>query len=58
MSEKRRLVNLIFGNLILKPEKLDFMLRLPFDTLVNLPKNGEWYPRPDLNRQELTLHGF
>jgi hypothetical protein len=58
VSEKRRLVHLIFGSLILRPEKLDFILRSPFDTLVNLPKNGEWYPRPDLNRQELTLHGF
>ncbi len=58
VSEKRRLINLIFGNLILKPGKHDFMLRSPFDTLVNLPKTGEWYPRPDLNRQELTLHEF
>ncbi|MFP3121228.1 recombinase RecB [Rickettsia sp. R2] len=40
VSEKRRLVNLIFGDLILKPEKLDFMMRSLFDTLVNLPKNG------------------
>ncbi|KJV58244.1 cassette chromosome recombinase B domain protein [Rickettsia felis str. Pedreira] len=58
VGQKRRLINLIFGNLILKPGKLDFMLRSPFDTLVNSPKTGEWYPRPDLNRQELTLHGF
>ncbi|AXU06831.1 recombinase RecB [Rickettsia japonica] len=40
VSEKRCLVNLIFGNLILKLEKLDFMMRSLFNTLVNLSKNG------------------
>jgi len=43
VSEKRQLVSLTFSNLSLKGEKLEFMLRPPFDTFVEIPKTGEWY---------------
>jgi len=52
------LIKTVFSTIKLTGKKLDFMLRSPFDTMVNLSKVEEWYPRPDLNRQELTLHGF
>ncbi|MCZ6883773.1 hypothetical protein [Rickettsia helvetica] len=47
--EKRNLVNLVFANQTLKPEKLDFMLRPPFDTFVEIPKNEEWRTREESN---------
>ena len=39
IAEKRRLVNLVLASRILKPEKLDFILRPPFDTFIEIPKN-------------------
>ncbi|HJD59977.1 MAG TPA: recombinase family protein, partial [Rickettsia endosymbiont of Omalisus fontisbellaquei] len=49
IAEKRNLVNLVFANLTLKPKKLDFMLRPPFDTFVEIPKNEEWRTLKDSN---------
>ncbi|CAK6509896.1 hypothetical protein [Rickettsia helvetica] len=34
ITEKHNLVNLVFTNQTLKPEKLDFMLRPPFDSCI------------------------
>ena len=55
ISEKRDLINMVFWNLELKGYRLVYSLRPPFDAFVKTAKNGEWYPRPDLNRHELTL---
>nr|WP_253307833.1 hypothetical protein [Rickettsia endosymbiont of Ceutorhynchus assimilis] len=43
IAEKRNLVNLTFSNLSLNGEKLDFMLRSPFDAFVEIPKTAEWW---------------
>ncbi|MFY9589648.1 recombinase family protein [Rickettsia endosymbiont of Halotydeus destructor] len=43
IAEKRSLVNLVFSNLSLNGEKLDFMLRPPFDSFIEIPKTGEWW---------------
>ena len=49
LEEKRKLINLVFDNLKLKGEKLEFKLRPPFDAFVKLPKNGEWCALEDSN---------
>lgn len=49
ISEKRNLINLVFANLTLKPEKLDFKLRSPFDTFVQIAKTEEWRALKDSN---------
>jgi len=49
IAEKHNLVNLVFANLTLKPEKLDFMLRSPFDTFIQIPKTSEWCTLKDSN---------
>ena len=48
-EQKRKLINFVFSNLELKGEKLNLMLRPPFDELVKLPKSEEWRARRDLN---------
>ncbi|ABV79430.1 Cassette chromosome recombinase B [Rickettsia bellii OSU 85-389] len=53
IAEKRRLVNLVFANLFLNGEKLDFKLRLPFDTFINIPKSSEWWVIVDSNHRPL-----
>ena len=52
------LINLVLSTKKLNGRKLEFTLRPPFDAFVKTAKNGEWYPRPDLNRHELTLRRF
>jgi len=49
IAEKHNLVNLVFANLTLKPAKLELMLRPPFDTFVEIPKNEEWCTREESN---------
>ena len=49
LEEKRKLINLVFDNLKLKGEKLEFKLRPPFDAFVKLPKNEEWCALEDSN---------
>ncbi len=49
IERKRKLINLVFGNLELKDGKLDFMLRSPFDAFVKCTKIGEWRNRGDSN---------
>ncbi len=57
VEEKR---NLVFANLELNSEKLDYSLRPPFNSFVNLSENVEWWsqgvsnPRP-LGCQPSTL---
>ena len=41
-EQKRKLINFVFSNLFLKGEKLNLMLRPPFNELVKIPKSGEW----------------
>ncbi|CAG7825169.1 unnamed protein product, partial [Allacma fusca] len=43
VEEKRQLVNIVFSNLTLKSQKLEFTLRSSFDLFVKLPKNDEWW---------------
>ncbi len=43
IEEKRNLINFVFANLELKPGKLEYTLRPPFDVFVNLGKNEEWW---------------
>ncbi|WP_425361153.1 hypothetical protein [Candidatus Tisiphia endosymbiont of Stenodema calcarata] len=38
IERKRKLINLVFGNLKLKDRKLDFMLRPPFNAFVKCTK--------------------
>ena len=45
IEEKRKLINLVFQNLELKGQKLDFTLRPPFDAFVKMDENGEWRAR-------------
>ncbi len=54
---KRNLVNLVFANLELNSEKLDYSLRPPFDTFVNLSENSDWCIRLDLNQRPLPSEG-
>ncbi len=42
IERKRKLINLVFGNLELKDGKLDFILRPPFDAFVKCTKIEEW----------------
>jgi site-specific DNA recombinase len=49
LEQKRKLINLVFSNLTLKGEKLDYHLRSPFDMFVKLPKNPEWRTLKDSN---------
>ena len=53
IAEKHNLVNLTFSNLSLNAEKLDFMLRPPFDTFVKIPNNREWWVIVDSNHRPL-----
>lgn len=43
-EEKRQLINFVFSNISLRGEKLDFILRKPFDLMVNLGKRATWLP--------------
>jgi len=49
ISEKRYLVNLVFANLTLSPSKLDYNVRPPFDSFINLSQNPQWWAIEDLN---------
>ena len=42
VEEKRELINLVFANLRLKGQKLEFKLRPPFDAIIKSRKSGEW----------------
>nr|WP_253307852.1 recombinase family protein [Rickettsia endosymbiont of Ceutorhynchus assimilis] len=46
---KRNLVNLVFANLELNSEKLDYNLRPPFNSFVNLSENVEWWRQRESN---------
>ncbi|HJD67117.1 MAG TPA: recombinase family protein [Rickettsia endosymbiont of Bembidion lapponicum] len=49
VTEKRHLINLVFANLTLKPEKLDYTLRSPFDVFVKIPETKEWWRQRESN---------
>ncbi|MFY9589556.1 recombinase RecB [Rickettsia endosymbiont of Halotydeus destructor] len=49
IAEKRGLINLVFANLTLKPEKLEFMLRPPFDSFIKTREICEWRTREESN---------
>jgi hypothetical protein len=51
VEEKRKLINLVFANLELKGQKLEFTLCPPFDAFVEMDKNGEWCTLVDRFRQ-------
>jgi chromosome segregation ATPase len=42
VEQKRKLINLVFDNLELNGQKLDFKLRPPFDAFVKTAETGEW----------------
>ena len=46
---KRRIINLVFSNLELNGEKLEFSMRKPFDKLANMQDGTIWCPRQDSN---------
>lgn len=48
-SEKRELINIVFWNLELRGQKLEFTLHSPFDMFVKSAKNGEWRALEDSN---------
>ena len=43
-SEKRRIITILFPNLLLEGEKLVFTLRKPFDMMMNLGEYPNWLP--------------
>ncbi|WP_419235196.1 hypothetical protein [Rickettsia endosymbiont of Nabis limbatus] len=43
------LIDLVFANLTIKPQKLDYTLCSPFDVFVKIPKNGEWWRQRESN---------
>ncbi len=43
-EEKRQIIKILFPNLILEGEKLDFTLQKPFDLFVNLGESPNWLP--------------
>nr|WP_253308246.1 hypothetical protein [Rickettsia endosymbiont of Ceutorhynchus assimilis] len=49
VEDKRGLVNLVFANLELNSEKLDYNLRPPFNNFVNLSENNDWRTREESN---------
>ena len=51
IEKKRNLINMVFVNLKLKGQKLDFTLRPPFDQFVKCAKTGEWWTLVDRFRQ-------
>ena len=48
-EEKRKLINLVFQNLRLNGQKLEFTLHLLFDAFVKITKTSEWYALEDSN---------
>ncbi|ABV78852.1 Cassette chromosome recombinase B [Rickettsia bellii OSU 85-389] len=43
------LIDSVFANLTLKPEKLDYTLRPPFDVFVKIPETKEWWRQRESN---------
>ncbi|WP_341788253.1 hypothetical protein [Rickettsia endosymbiont of Lasioglossum villosulum] len=43
------LIDLVFANLTLKHEKLDYSLCSPFDVFVEIIKNDEWWRQRESN---------
>ncbi|MDP9137582.1 MAG: recombinase family protein, partial [Pseudomonadota bacterium] len=41
-EQKRQLIALVFSNLRLRGEKLEYSLRSPFDLMVNRPTHTSW----------------
>ena len=52
-EDKRKLINLVFANLKLTGQKLDFALRPPFDVFVKSLKTREWWAVEDSNFRPL-----
>ncbi len=48
----------MLSNLSLNGEKLDFMLRSPFDAFVEIPKTKEWWPKLELNQRHKDFQSF
>ena len=48
-AQKRKLINFLFTNLQMDGSKLSYALRSPFNELVKLPDNQEWWDRDDSN---------
>ncbi|GAB3515849.1 recombinase family protein [Emticicia fontis] len=55
ISEKRKILNLIFANLSLKGSSLCYTLRKPFELFINVPNSEEWLPLVDRLRTQLEL---
>ncbi|MDA9163550.1 recombinase family protein [Rickettsiaceae bacterium] len=49
IEKKRKLINLVFANLSLNGQKLEFDLRPLFDEFVKMDENGEWCTLEDSN---------
>ncbi len=49
VDQKRRLVNMIVSNSILKDGNIDLELRSPFDKVLETSKTGNWRPQGDSN---------
>lgn len=49
IEEKRRIIAMLFPNLSMNGEKLVFIMRKPFDLMVNKATYQEWLPGKDSN---------
>ncbi len=49
LEEKRRIITIVFPNLEMNAEKLEFSIRKPFDMFLNLPERPEWRPLRESN---------
>jgi site-specific DNA recombinase len=50
IEQKRQLIALVFSNLLLRGEKLEFSLRSPFDLMVNRATYSSWLGDLDSNQ--------
>lgn len=48
-DQKRKLINLLLSNLVLKGDKLQYTIARPFDVIVKANKTQEYYAREDSN---------
>ena len=52
VEQKRQLINFLLSNLKLRGKKLEFVLKKPFDVLVNLDYRSNWLAKKDSNHKQ------
>ena len=51
VEQKRQLINFLLSNLQLRGKKLQYILKKPFDVLVNMDYRSNWLGREDSNHK-------